>query len=67
MLTMGNAGILMELKLVAHTQKSRIGPAADAAFISTKKDYFLAAFGYLMLISCSKLSAWSTSFITHSM
>jgi hypothetical protein len=31
MLTMADAGILMELKPVAHTQKSRIGPAADAA------------------------------------
>jgi hypothetical protein len=64
---MVNAGILMELKLVAHTQKSRIGHAADTAFISTKKDYFLVAFGYLIVISLSKLSAWSTSFITHSM
>ena len=31
MLTMAGAGILMELKIVGHTQKSRIGPGADAA------------------------------------
>ena len=31
MLTTVDAGILMELKIVGHTQKSRIGPGADAA------------------------------------
>ena len=73
MLTTANAGILMELKLVAQTQKSRIGQMADAAFSSAGNNYFFAAlfdcagFGYLIVISASRLSAWSTSFMTHSM
>ncbi|MEM8518472.1 hypothetical protein RCH05_003030 [Janthinobacterium sp. CAN_S7] len=70
MLTMVNAGILMKLKLVDHTKKSRIGQSGGCGFVIAQvTDYFFAActaFGYLMVISLSKLSAWSTSFITHS-
>jgi hypothetical protein len=41
---------------------------ADGGFADGSCAYFFAYFlGYLTVISLSTLSAWSTSFITHSM
>ncbi len=48
--------------------KNRGGIAPAAVLRLIKSDYFFAYFfGYLIVISLSRLSAPSTSFITHSM